>query len=95
MKPSPWCCVEPEIVRVWCSYVRTYARSHTGVACTAGYCGVKIALLPLPAAAAAARQQLIVASLSLIVEISWSYCCSFPCEKSQSFFGVSDACYYQ
>lgn len=28
-----------------------HVRSHTGVACTVAYCGVKIALLPLPAAA--------------------------------------------
>lgn len=58
-----------------------HVRSHTGVACTVAYCGVKIALLPLPAAAPHAGQ-LIMASLSLIVEINWSYCCSFPCEKS-------------
>lgn len=59
-----------------------HVRSHTGVACTLAYCGVKIALLPLPAAAPHAGQLIMAASLSLIVDINWSYCCSFPCEKS-------------
>lgn len=44
-------CAEPRSVYVLDCGGVVLVRSHTGVACTVAYCGVKIALLPLPAAA--------------------------------------------